>query len=143
MLYEPFFDERVADWVADRIPECSGGFSGCQALGVMRGDTLVAGVVYHDWSPEFGVIEISGASEDKRWLTRNVVHTLLAYPFDFCQMVVARHAPDGPARRLWTAVGADEYEIPNLRGDGKSGIIATLTRKAWQGSKWCRNGQKK
>ena len=72
----------VADFVAKLIPGCERGFGACTAIGVIDDDLkLVAGWVYHNWHPEAGVIEISGASVNRRWLTRHVLRALFAYPF--------------------------------------------------------------
>jgi hypothetical protein len=128
-------DAAVAAWVARHIPGCERGWQKPRALGVVNRDGfLVGGMVYHDWNPEAGVIEISGASVDRRWLSRGVLTTLLEYPFSFCQMIVGRHDPDGPARRWWAAVGADEVLIPRLRGRDRDAIISTLTVEQWAAS---------
>lgn len=102
---------------------------------------MVAGMVYHNWEPEFGVIEMSGAAEDKRWMTKSVIHEFLAYPFSFCAVVMARHDPDNPARSIWLRIGATETEIEHGRGLGRPLVLATLTKPRWLESKWCRYGQ--
>lgn len=137
----PFFDCRVAAWVAARIPNCSRGFGECQALGVEHRGQLVGGLVFHNWSPEYGVIEMSGASEDARWLTRNVISKALNYVFDElkCQMVVANQNPENQrAVRVWKALGAQEFIIPRLRGRNNAGSLITLTDEAWSKSKFKR-----
>lgn len=118
-------------WVAERIPGCDRGFGECTAMGVERNGRLIAGVVYHSWCPEWGTIEMSGAAIDRRWMTRSVIHRLLAYPFGFCRMVVLQMEPGSTAHRIWMRLGADEYRIPRLRGPETDGIIATLARETW------------
>lgn len=132
-------DANIAAWVAAHIPGCERGFGKSKAIGVAKGE-LIAGVVYHNWCPEFGTIEMSGASVNKRWLTRPVIHGLLEYPFSFCQMVVVQTDPDNPARGIWLRLGADQYEIPRLRGVDRPGIILTLTREQWMAGKYCMKG---
>lgn len=137
----PFFDVRVADWVAARIPGCERGFGKCQALGVAHDGRVVGGMVFHNWSPEFGTIEISAAADDPRWLTREVINMALDYVFDGagCQMVMAQQDPENKrAVRLWKALGAQEYIIPRLRGRNNAGSIVTLTDDAWARSKFKR-----
>jgi hypothetical protein len=75
----------------------------------------------------------SGASVNRRWLTRDRLRAIFGYPFDDlgCQMVFARHAENGP-RRLWRHLGASEHIIPRLRGRGAAEVIATLTEEAWR-----------
>lgn len=132
-------DDAVAGWVAAHIPGCSRGFGECRAIGVGNPD-LIAGLVYHNWCPEYGTIEISGAATDRRWMTRPVIHGLLEYPFSFCQMVFSQTDTDNPARGIWLRLGADEYEIPRLRGPDRAGIILTLTREQWMAGKYHMKG---
>lgn len=137
----PFWDPQVADWVSVRIKGCERGFGQCQAMGVAHKDKLVAGVVFHNWEPETGTIEVSGAAEDSRWMTRKVINEALTYVFDTakCQMLVARQALDNaPARRLWLGIGGTEYIIPRLRGRDTDGSIITLTDDQWAQSKFKR-----
>ena len=137
----PFWDARVAAWVARRIPGCERGFGECQALGVEHKGEIVAGLVFHNWEPESGVIEISAAATDPRWMTRTVIRTALDYAFSQagCQMVVARQAVTNLApRKAWKALGAKEYIIPRLRGRNEAGSLITLTDDAWNASRFNR-----
>lgn len=112
----------------------------CKVLAVFDGDTLIAVVVYHDWCPETGVIELSAAATSKRWLTRKVLHEIFAYPFERLeyQMVVARVSPDNQTEngrgttRIFRSFGFDEYRIPRLRGRDEDEIIFTLTDDKWR-----------
>jgi len=135
----PFWDDRVAGWVAARIPGCERGFGPCKAMGVVSKGKIVAGLVFHNWQPEHGLIEISGAAEDRRWMTRRVMAEALGYAFDQvgCQMIVAQQdlANEAP-RKAWLALGASEYIIPRLRGRDRDGSIVTLTAEQWQVSKF-------
>lgn len=124
------FSDDVAGWVAAHIEGCNRGFGNCKAIGVAT-DRLIAGIVYHNWCPEFETIEVSGAATDKRWMTREVLSGLFDYPFSFCQMIIAQHDRENHIRRIWKALGADEYVIPRLRGRDRDGFIATLTREQW------------
>jgi hypothetical protein len=57
-------DEAVARFVADLIPECRlRGFGKCRAIGIADAEgKLLGGLVYRNWCPEVGTIEISGAA---------------------------------------------------------------------------------
>lgn len=138
----PFFDRRVALWVARHIEGCR-GFGNCQALGVALKGELIGGVAFHNWCPEHGVIEISGAATDPRWLTRTVINKALGYVFDEikCQAVLALQDPDNHrATKVWKALGAQEFIIPRLRGRNNAGSLITLTDEAWSKSKFKRQG---
>jgi RimJ/RimL family protein N-acetyltransferase len=141
----PFWDDRVAPWVARHIPGCERGFGPSKSLGVLSKDRkLAGGLVFHNWHPECGVIEMSAASVDPRAWSRTVMTEAFGYAFSHCQLVVIRCAPEnGRVRKFWRALGANEYEIPRLRGRDKSEVIMTLTDDAWAKSKYRRdpNGQ--
>lgn len=76
-------DADVAEWVAHRIPHVNGiGFGACKAIGVVsQQGQLMAGVVFHDYQPTCGTIQLSCAAETPRWASRNIVREILAYPF--------------------------------------------------------------
>lgn len=130
VIYDRTLTPHLAAWVAERIPECR-GFGKCTAQGVVDGDKLVAAVVYHNYAPEHGVIELSAAADSPRFMTRQTINDILEYPFEFCQMIVMQHDPENRIRRMWRRFGADEYVIPRLRGETRDGVISTLTREQW------------
>lgn len=140
----PFWDERVAPWVSRRIWGDERGFGECIALGVLSRDRkLVAGLVFHNWEPEAGLIEVSGAAIDPRWMTRRVMNTALGYVFEIagCQMVVARQSvKNDNARKAWKALGGHEVIIPRMRGREEDGSIITLTDDAWRASRFYEAG---
>jgi hypothetical protein len=139
----PVWDKRVADWVSPRVSPADRGFGKCQALGVVHKGELVAGLVFHNWEPEAGVIEISGAAKDARWMTRAVMNTALGYVFDGleCQMVLARQRKYNiRPRKAWLALGGSEVVIPRLYGRGQDGTIITLTAEQWRASKFYQGG---
>lgn len=112
-------------------------FGECQAIGFYDG-SLVAGVVYHNWNPEAGVIEISAASLNRAWLTRENLRLIFEYPFEIgVQTVVCRTSEHNKTvRRIWKALGANEFVIPRLRGPNEAESILTLTKEDWSSSKF-------
>lgn len=136
--HHPEVNDAVAAFVATRIwghPESFGPHS---SLAVFNETGLVAGIVYHNWHPATGVMELSAGSASHRWLNRDIVRAAFAFPFDVmgCQAVTGRHSEKARhIRRIWKALGADEYIIPRLRGrDEPAEVIAVLTREAWEAS---------
>lgn len=124
--------DEVAAFVADLLG-FDRGFGACKAIGF--GSPLVAGVVYHNWNPEAGVVEISAASTGRAWLNKANLAAIFDYPFEQigCQLCIARISEkNATARRIWRALGATEYLIPRLRGRDEAEIIATLTIEAWR-----------
>lgn len=134
--------QDVHDFVAE-LTNCPRGFGEYKAIGVIDDQgRLVGGMVYHNWSPEYGVIEMSGAATSKRWLTRKTLHALFAYPFDDCgcQLAVMRVSPDDKAlARMLMAYGFRAHTIPRLRGRDKAEIIFTLADDDWRANKFMRS----
>src|SRR3569833_1392033 len=132
---DPAVNAGIGEFVARLVPDCETGFSNFVSMGVIRDDELVAGVLYHNWSPKTGAIEISAAASDPRWLTKTTLRALFSYPFEQigCQIVVARIAESNKrARRMWKAIGSKEYLIPRLRGPNEAEAIMVLTDDAWR-----------
>jgi RimJ/RimL family protein N-acetyltransferase len=130
--------ERVHDFVAELLNQPR-GYGPCEALGFLDADgKLVAGIVYHDYQPEYGRIEITAAALDHGLGTRGRLRLVFSYPFDQlgCQLVIARMNENNPIPlRIWRALGAEEYRIPRLRGRNVAEILATLTVENWR-AKW-------
>jgi hypothetical protein len=103
-------------------------------LGVFRGSDLVAAVALHNWDQAAGVIEVSGASIDKRWLTRPTLWEIYNRVFNLigCQLVVQRNDPDAPINRMCLSYGFNGYRIPRLRGRDRDEIVMTLTAEDWR-----------
>ena len=75
-------DQRIADWVAQRIPHLGRkDFGDCVALGVASSTKIMAGVVYYDYQPAHSTIQLSIAAENFMWARRENIRELLAYPF--------------------------------------------------------------
>ena len=84
-------------------------------------------MVFHDWNPERGLIELSAAAIDPRWLTRGVVRAVFGYAFAVARMAITRTSETNkPVRRIWRALGASEYVINDLWAEGEAGVIYTL-----------------
>ena len=121
-----------------RIPGMQRGFGPATALGIVdKHGELAAAFVFHDWDPEAGVIQLSAASVNRRWMSRAVIRDILAYPFKDlgCQMVVGRTDPDlTHLLRIWRRLGAEVYNIPRLRGRDKAEALVCLTDDAFNAS---------
>jgi hypothetical protein len=134
-------DLAVARWVASQIWFCrERGFDeNSTAIGVMDGDKAVGGFVFHDYAPEFGVIEISFAGTDRRWLTRPVIWAMFSYVFNDigCQMCCSRTPASITAGiRFTKAYGFKQVTVPRLFGRNEDGIISTLTVEDWRANGW-------
>jgi len=143
MMYAYASHDLVAQWVAEHIPHCERGFANCKAIGVLDGDgRIVAGAVYHNWEPEFGLIEMSVAAlPGSGWYTRETMARMYQYPFlDIgCQMIVLRlKASDIGLQRMLAVTGYTLTRIARFFGRGEDGVIATLTYEDWADNKFNR-----
>lgn len=135
----PEINEGIAAFVGARIEGGSRGFGRHMSMGIIDGETLLAGVVFHNYNPEARVIEFTAASNSRRWLTRQSLWAMFNYAFNTakCQMVVMRVSEDNRMwngrgiQRILKAYGFKETRIDDLRGKGIAELIYTLTGEAW------------
>lgn len=118
-------------------------FGECQALGFRIGGDLVAGVVFQNWNPKAGTIEISAGAVDPRWLARKSLLTIFGYVFDtagcqLCVLQVSEH--NDRMRSIARRLGFTEILIPRMRGRDEALAVYTLTSEQWAGSR-IRNGR--
>lgn len=137
-------DEVVANFVAQFIPECrERGFGKCKAIGVADETGLLGGLVYRNWHPELGTIEISGgALPDTNWFSRRTIQIMHEYPFyqAGCQMVImTTMSTNAIVLRILAAIGYTFYTIHRLGGRDQDGVVCTLTVEDWEQSKYNKN----
>jgi RimJ/RimL family protein N-acetyltransferase len=135
------FDAVVAQWVADRIPGVD-DFGPCSAIGVADKDqNLVAGVVFHDYQPQWGNIQVSFAADRSDWLTPGTVQAIMRYAFN--QLACLRITTLTPkrnkrARQFLLKFGFRvEGNVRNGFGDDDC-IISGLLRSEWQAHRFNR-----
>jgi len=128
--------EIVANCVAMLLPNVrSRGFGKCAAIGVIDEDgKLIGGLVYSNWNPEAGIIEIHGAAIHPRWLTRETIRHM--YQFPFHQLGVQMIVQQTPAEniRLLRQLAAYNYsfiKVPRMFGRDKDGVLCCLTYEDW------------
>ncbi|KQW62700.1 MULTISPECIES: GNAT family protein [unclassified Ensifer] len=129
----PQVNEGLARFVAARLG-AERGFGPCATLGAIDGETLIAAVVFHNWQPEEGVIEMSAASDSKRWLTRPMINAMFNFCFEECgcQLVVLRVSERNFGMLdIARHFGFSETRIDRLRGRDEAEIIFTFTDDAW------------
>lgn len=136
---QPF--AAVAGFINDRIGAELAGWRQGTILAVADDSAIVGAVLFHNFNESAGVIEISAASDSKRWLTRPVLNEMFAFPFDQigCQAVIARMDADRPLTRIFTAYGFKRYDIPRLRGRDRAEAVMVLADDDWRQGRFSRS----
>ena len=140
-VYE--YQAEIKAFVENGLWQSQRQFGECSAIGFANAqEGLVAGFVYHNYEPDSGVIELSGYSTRRDWANKHVVALIFGeYPFIQlrCRLLVARHSEHNTrVRRIWKALGADEYLIPELRGESEAETIAVLKQDVFMKSRFMR-----
>lgn len=130
-------DKQVGEWVAVQLGQS--GFAGyfMSAIGVFDEGRIIGGTAFHNYYPKEGVIEMSSACIDSRWLTRRMIRAIFTYVFDLleCQLAVMRVSSDNSVMlNIAIRFGFNTYTIPRLRGKSEDEVICTLTVEQWRSS---------
>lgn len=131
------FNEDAGQWVSERALGRKDGFDRFCSLSVMDGDTRAGAVIFHNFHPDYGLVELSAAG-NKGWFTRAVMRKIFSTCFDDlrCQMAIAH--TDEANRKSALLLGSLGFEgtwLARLGGRGKNMILWQLTEEAWRGSK--------
>jgi hypothetical protein len=134
--------EDVARFVAELVGSRR-GFGKCKAIGVLdAAGRPIAGIVYHNYQPEFGTIELTGAALPKsNWLTRETLWRMYEYPFQQLnvQMVTQLTPAENEVLLDQLARGGYMFTLyPRAFGRGRDGVICSFTREAWEQCKFMR-----
>ena len=118
-------NDWLTAWAAERIPTVgAAGFGPAYAVGVARGDQLAAVVVYSDFQPEYGTVQMSIAAETPRWATRQIVGALFGFAF---------HGLGRPLHLAWAATRHDNARaVKLLRGIGMKPESVLRHRFGWK-----------
>ena len=133
--------EYLADWAAQRIPNCS-GFESPAAIGICRDDKLAAVAVYSIISmwDGGGHAEISFASDNPRWATREAVNLVLGTPFytlGVSRLTARIEKRLKRSRKLVEGVGFKrEGAMREATRDGRTVIIYGLLRRDFEEGKY-------
>jgi RimJ/RimL family protein N-acetyltransferase len=141
-------DKLVADFAATLIPAVrERGFPASKAIGVIEDGKLIAGMVYHNFDPAAGVIEMSGAAiPGKYWLTPETLRRIYDYPFleIGCQMVLMRVPEENRMLlRVLASIGYAFILVPRLLGHNKNCVLCTLTFEDWSSNKFNSRDQRR
>ncbi|MEO1140745.1 MAG: N-acetyltransferase [Pseudomonadota bacterium] len=132
----PDMNRAIGEFVAYKTwGDLNSLFPVYSTLGVFKDRTLIAGVVYHDYSPEHGTIDYSGATDDPSWLKGATLHHMFAYPFERlgCQMVITVNSANNKRlHRQLRRLDHKAHYIRRLWGRDEDAIHWTFTKEAWE-----------
>ena len=78
-------DERIAEWIAERIPYLRGHSLGpCTTFTVANdaGTKILGAVAFHNYRPgPFRSVEWSAAADTANWLSLPIINQIMQYPF--------------------------------------------------------------
>lgn len=131
-------DAEVGAWVAQRMPYFSAAddFGPFRAVGIVKDARLIAGVVYHNYHPTNGHIDMGIATEGPGWATRSVLRGLFAIPFvQYGVRRVGAVTPhNGPVMKIdmLRRLGfTREGTLRHFYADGVHGDIFSMTYKEY------------
>lgn len=141
------FDDHIAAWTAERILHVGEkGFGLCAAIGVATNSRIIAGVVYHDYQPDFGSIQISMAADSPIWARKEIIGALLAYPFvqlGCWSVFTLTPASNEKALKVNAHIGIERKTIlPHAFGKGIHGVFCQMLQPAYVKRYGDLNGQK-
>lgn len=131
--------QYISDACLDR------GFGACQAVGFIRDENLIGGVVYHNYDPEAGTIEISAGIDPAYRLTRGEWQDIFDAPFVKmnCQMFYFKVSKKNKRlRETLKRMGCTEYIIPRMLGRTQAQSILTMSDEAWYASPYSKRPKK-
>jgi len=135
-------DAEIVRFIGQFIPTSTTNLGRCKTIGVIDGDgVLVAGLIYYDYKPAAGTIELGAASSTPRWLNRTTYRRMFEYPFIECgcQMVTVHASAEKEA--LLTLLARMNFSltyVPRLCGRSEDGVLCTLTDDQWLDSRVAR-----
>jgi RimJ/RimL family protein N-acetyltransferase len=123
--------DEISRWVSDRV---KGGcdFGPCEGLAIMQDDKLIAGVIYHEYRPDYKSIQLSMAADSPRWAKRDVIAQLLQYPFE--QLGVYRLFTMTPvwnklAIKTNSHIGLKQEAVLNsMFGENQHGVVMRMLK---------------
>lgn len=136
-----FLCDFVGQWVFGQPND----FGPCGSLGICEGKTIIAACVFHGWQPEYGVVELSLASNSPRWFSRRSVREILGICFGQlgCQQTVCRVAVDNAKIiKVLDFLKFTRVLLPNMQGRGKHEYLMMLTSDEWKANRMSKSNEK-
>jgi len=126
---------EVVQWVADQVPHMDAPEKGA-GIGIVANGHLIAGVVFHEYRPDYGTIEMSMAATSPIWARREIIGGFLSYPFHQLGVFkVFTHTPIDNERALKVNKHAgfkQEAVLAHQFGRGRHGVVCRMLQPDYQ-----------
>lgn len=134
-------DAGVAAFVAKLMPVRMTSFENCVAIGVEKGNIMIAGAVFTDYHiRQHGKdIQISFAATYPIWANRAMIRGILSYPFvqlDCQRLTLLVAKSNKRARKLIEGLGFRLEGVHWRAYDGRNDAISYCLRKEDAVAKW-------
>lgn len=134
--FEPVYGDEVQRFVENGLWQSERTLGeNVACIGFRKSGTVVAGFVFHDWSPEHRTIEVSVFATTPQWCTRGRLDFILSYPFDTVgvhTLAIRTSAKNRKVRRFWQAMGAWERVLPQMWKGQEDMVVSGLTAEQWR-----------
>jgi len=131
-------DDVVSTIVANLQGE-EKGYRNCKTIAVVdEHNNFLAGVVFYNWDPHSGRIEMTASAVSRAWLSRRTLNRIGDFVFRECGcqlLLIHVRKRDERVLRILAAVGFTFTLVPRLFGRDLDGVICTLTDDDWYGSR--------
>jgi len=124
----------LAQWLEARLQATRPFRPPFSTMGIFDGEELVAVLLFENYRPEDGTVEVGGAAITPRWMTRAVANALASFIFGDldCQMAIFRTSERNTSlSRLMKRAGFELIIIPRLRGRDEAEHWFFMTSEAW------------
>ena len=124
----------LAQWLEARLQAPRPFRQPFSTIGVFDEDELVAVLLFENYRPEDGTVEVGGAATTRRWMTRAVANALAKFIFGDldCQMAIFRTSERNKSlSMLMKRAGFELIVIPRLRGRDEAEHWFFMTSEAW------------
>lgn len=122
---------EIKAWVENKLPNVD-DFGLCEGIGVLSSNRLICGVIYHNYRPKYGSIEMSIASISPMWARKENIKAFLDYPFKQlgCYRVYACIEFDNDrAQKTVGHIGFKREAIcHSMFGKGKHGVVMRMLK---------------
>lgn len=143
----PEVHNAISRWVSSHsfgTPDNT--WDGSTSYGVIKNGVPVGGMVFHDYKPQSGTIQYSGAAIDRTWLMGPSLHNAFSYMFDDlgCQMVLTGNSSENTG--LHSLLKRTDHKLHVIeRGWGPDTdlYLWTLTREQWLANPIMKHSRKK